>query len=229
MKTTAPLLIIGFVFTLISFEAKAQYVGSSVAKVKKEYIAYANVLNPLLFGKAGGALSIRNPRMDYFIYGNYCYRPGAITTRIKISDYPYGMPRHFENATIHGFELGTQFRFRNPLLRKPYAQYVQNLDNTSSFYGGIAIELNYARVLRSPNHYSYESGVSSIWEPFAGGIMGWTLHDKRFFFDTHICVGVGASFIHFKPDVNNRSYDMPVDFSAIIFKYEIGFLIGYKL
>jgi hypothetical protein len=202
-----------------------------VVNKEKSYenlILYISIINPLLYGKVGGAISMRSPKNDIFFYANYRYAPGVIGTKFYFGQSFYGSAKPNSNSEIvAGFDIGGQIRFRDPLLSKPYSPYLKGMKNKTNFYSGVLFEMSY-------NHsrlIDYQAkGSSWVYEPKVGGVIGWNFNEEKFFWDIHVSMALGLSVIRYRAEPQPDRYVEPsLDATVGLLRIDVCFLIGYKL
>jgi hypothetical protein len=222
------LLILLFVF-YSSLKAEEQD-SILTGQTKDKHIAYVNIINPLLFGKAGVAFTFRNIRADYFIYANYVYSPGILSTTLYFSNGQYGSPEgNSSGYSTSVFDIGFQYRFRSPLFGMPYAKYLDDLDKKSAFYLGFSFETSYSKGEKDNSSVSYGRIIKiENWEPTIGGVFGWSDNwGPHLVFDFYVVFSMG--FSHIKYSDQYQPYEEISGFVyPFILKYDIGLLLGYK-
>jgi hypothetical protein len=186
-----------------------------------DLILFVNVTNPLFYGKAGAAFTIRNERKDIFFYANYRYVPGVFGTKAYFSNGVYGSAKPRSNSNINGFDLGAQIRFRDPSLSRPYSAYIKDVEKHANFYSGVLFELTYTHSeFVAP--WIEENSSSWTWEPKVGGLIGWSFQADKVFFDIHTSLALGFSMIDYRGELVKR------DFTVGLLRYDVCFLVGYK-
>lgn len=202
----------------------------SAKKEKKEYLVLVNVTNPLLFGKAGAAFTIRTSRYDYFIYSNYIYAPGFLKSTFYFFDEQYASPEgKSSDFTKSGFDIGFQFRFRSPLFSKAYSEYIKDVKETAAFYYGFSFEFSMINGKRFSIYEPYDLmlEVKNI-EPKIGVVFGWNFSGEHLVLDVNLGLSMGLSFMY---HLDLQSYNTTVlegRETAFFIKYDIGMLVGYK-
>lgn len=198
--------------------------------IKNQYIAFVSVVNPILFGKAGVAFTIRNIQADYFIYADYIYDPGILPTTVYFSNGQYGAPEGKNSGfSKKGFDVGFQYRFRSPLFGMPYAKYLDDLEKKSAFYFGLSFETSFSKGEKN-NLSSYHGSYIKIenWEPTIGGLFGWSDNwSSNIVFDFFVGFSMGFSYINYNEQLwSNEVISGKVN--TFVLKYDIGLLLGYK-
>jgi hypothetical protein len=222
--------VVIFCFGTLSLSAQPiDSLGTSNKELAYEdLIIYISVINPLLYGKVGGAFSMRTDKKDVFFYANYRYAPGKMGTKFYFGQSFYGSAKPNSNSEIvAGFDIGGQLRFRDPLLNKPYSPYLKDAKNKTNFYSGVLFEMSY-------NHsrlIDYQANGSSwVYEPKIGGLIGWNFNEEKFFWDIHVSMALGLSVIRYRAEPQTDRYVEPsLDATVGLLKVDVCFLIGYKL
>ena len=214
---------------------------------QKEGIIFVNVLNPLLYGKAGAGYTFRNLRRDIYVYGDYIFSPGFFGTTIYLGNGQYGVNRG-RNSPFkrNGFSIGAQFRLRDGLLSKPYAKYLNKLEQKTSFYAGFGADFTYMTAetdFDSPNYNSFidlangrivrdrSYDISAI-EPKVNGLVGWSFTaGEKIILDLHFTAGLGYSMISGTEtiyDTDGGQLNVPLDQAFFVIHYQLGFMVGFK-
>lgn len=207
------------------YGAKASYFEADTTdnnSQKKEYFLLFDVVQPLLFGKVGIAVGLRNIKYDYVFYGNYVFDKGAIPTTLFKVEYEHS--GGFEDRK--GFDVGVQLKKRSKLLSKPYKDYIKNVSNITKFYSGGWLEVS-QKSGSEPISINYGVASYNIWEFKIGGLLGWSIDTRKsnMLYDINMGVAIGKAsgkiFI-----VRSTSEGRKV--SSGIMAYKISFQIGFK-
>ena len=223
MKQFRPHSFIYFIgLMMLSFSSNAIQLGEQSDSLKSKKIIYVEILQPILFGKAGLGLGFQKPRIEYLAYANYIFTKGLL------SETPFynTSERQWTQSvkSINGFEVGAQFRFtfKTRTQQSTYAQYIKSKGNIEyskrqPFYLGPWAELS----LKShKENFSFD-----IWESKFGGLLGWRMGNKKVFFDTNIGIGWGTAWGKIKYPYRDEPYYL----RSRLLCYKLSVKLGIKL
>lgn len=200
---------------------------------QKQTIILVDVVQPLLFGKAGIGIGWQTIKKEYIFYANYVFGKGAIpTTAFKVEN-DRGGP--FDDRK--GFDVGVQLKKRSKLLSSPYKDYIKDISKVTNFYSGSWFEIS-QKSGAEPNYnyfYYYFPTSYNIWEFKIGGLVGWSIDSRKsnMIYDINLGVAAGmASGTIFYDQTNlppGSTFIVSEKVSSFIVLYKISFQIGFKL
>ncbi len=228
-------LITALIIFLLAFghHVKASYVeADSLGKEdnqQKQTIVLIDVLQPLLFGKAGIGVGWQTIKKEYLFYANYVFGKGALpTTAFKVENDRGGS---FNDRK--GFDVGVQLKKRSKLLSSPYKDYIKDISKVTNFYSGSWFEISQKSGSQG-QPYFYSPSSYNIWEFKLGGLLGWSIDSRNsnMLYDINLGVAAGmASGTIFYDQTNVPPGTILPDekVSSFILLYKISFQIGFKL
>lgn len=217
-------------FLVLVVTATAQKLDPTITEspnTKRELIVDINLTNPLLFGKAGGGVEWRSPKNSLYVYANYKFGLNAIAQTVYFNDDGSAIVQTGSGASdvsIAGFDVGFQIRFRDRVISREYAKYLNNVEEKSPFYSGIWIEASYVKtdaIIRYTNNIAQ---IAKAWDMKLGPLFGWGLKVSNFNVDLYGALGLGFSAINFNSFTQENQNS-----NVGIFKYDLGVKLGYKI